>query len=131
MPHTRDELIAIAVTDAGCLDGTPTRIVSVTGRMIRLPRRIAARPPWIATGTIGACALMRHDEAALLERQQLVGLAARALPGKSGTSCPTRIDAAPASIERIAASLFRRSTGMNPPIRNARARTGIWSISCL
>ena len=42
-----------------------------------------------------------------------------------------RIDAAPLSSERSAASLLRRSIGMNPAMRNARARIGIRSISAL
>ena len=45
--------------------------------MTKLPLRMALRVPVIATGTIGACPLMRHDEAALLERQQRAGAAAR------------------------------------------------------
>ena len=51
--------------------------------------------------------------------------------GKIRKELPARIDCAPASIERIADSLLRRSTGMKPPMRNARASIGIWSISCL
>ena len=44
---------------------------------------------------------------------------------------PARIEAAADSIERRAASLLRRSTGMKPPKRNARARIGIALISAL
>ena len=58
--------------------GSPMRTVTWTGRTIALPFRIAARPPMMATGTIGAPAPKRHHEAALLERQQFVGAAARA-----------------------------------------------------
>ena len=36
--------------------------------------------------------------------------------GKIRNELPARIDAAPASIDRIAASLLRRSTGMKPPM---------------
>jgi len=37
--------------------GSPTRTDTVTGQMIGLPFRIAARAPMIAMGTTGACAL--------------------------------------------------------------------------
>ena len=38
--------------------GAPIRIEHTTGRTIQLPFRIEARPPVIATGTIGACAYL-------------------------------------------------------------------------
>src|SRR5262249_10863986 len=38
--------------------GSPMRMLSVAGRTNIVPFCIAASPPWTATGTIGACALM-------------------------------------------------------------------------
>jgi len=91
---------------------------------------MAARPPVIATGTIGACALIAMMKPPFLNGSKSPVLL-RVPSGKIRKEFPLRIDRAPASIDRIAASLFRRSTGMKPPMRNARARTGILSISCL
>ena len=38
--------------------GVPIRTLTCTGRTMGLPFRMASRPPWTATGTIGACAWM-------------------------------------------------------------------------
>ena len=105
-------------------------MLTVTGRMIRLPRRMAARPPWMATGTIGAPALIAMMKPPFLNGS-ISSVSLRVPSGKIRNELPARSDRAPASIDRIADSFLLRSIGMKPPIRNARARTGMRSISCL
>ena len=66
--------------------------------MIRLPRCIAARPPWIATGTMGAPALMAMMKPPFLNGSSSSVLL-RVPSGKIRNELPRRIDAAPASID--------------------------------
>ena len=60
--------------------------------MIRLPRRIASRPPWIATGTIGACALIAMMKPPFLNGSSSAVLL-RVPSGKIRNELPARIDA--------------------------------------
>ena len=94
--------------------GSPTRMLTVAGRMILLPRRMASRAARYRHRHDRRLRLERHQEAALLERQQFAGPAARAF-GKDQERVAVADRRAPASSDRIAASLLRRSTGTKPP----------------
>ena len=98
--------------------------------MILLPRRMASAPPEMATGTIGACAFSAIRKPPFLNGS-ISPVLLRVPSGKIRNELPSRIDRAPASSERIAASLLRRSIGTKPPCRNARASSGIALISAL
>ena len=72
-----NERVAVADGQTRRRDGRPNADADMTGRTNALPFRIASRPPWIGHRDDGDLGLDGHDEAALLERQQLPGTAAR------------------------------------------------------
>jgi len=129
-----DQLIALIEPHARGFELAATRMLTWTGRMTaRLPHRPRV-PPWIATGTNRRAGLDGHDEAALLERQHLLGSRLRVPSGKMRNEWP-----APERLGtvrwRASAPFFADRSGY-PRDRNERtkrpapaAESG--SISCL
>ena len=104
--------------------------VTVVGHTSLLPLCIAARPAVDGDRHDGRPGLQRHDEAALLERQQLARARACAfredqerVAGAQGLRA-LRTDA-------IAASRLARSTGTNSPRMNTRPSSGSFDNSAL
>ena len=94
--------------------GFPILTLTWTGRTTALPFRIAARPPWTATGMIGACASIAMMNPPFLNgRSWPVRL--RVPSGKIRKELPARSDTAPRDIDAFAFSGSLRSTGTNPP----------------
>ena len=113
--------------------GTAARrsTVTVAGQMSGLPFRIAARPPETTTGTIGRLRLDRHDEAALLERQQLSGPAARALrKDDEGIARPKRLGG-PLDRRPALVGIRRARAARSPATSNTQTRTGSLRSSAL
>ena len=79
-----------------------------------LPFRIAARPPWIATGTIGTCASIAMMKPPFLNGQQVAGAAAGAFGKDQERVAGPRATAAPLAIDAIAFSRSPRSIGDEP-----------------
>ena len=112
------------------LTGAPIRTDSVTGRTIRLPRRIASRPPVIATGTIGACAFSAMMNPPFLKGKSS-SVRLRVPSGKIRKEFPRRIDSAASSMAASASSRRPRSTGTKPPVSMTMPRIGSFRNSAL
>ena len=88
--------------------------------MILLPRCIAARPPWIATGTIGACALIAMMKPPFLNgRSSSVRL--RVPSGKIRNELPDRIDRG-ARLDRAHRRFLVAAVDRDEPAMPERAR---------
>ena len=95
-------------------------MLTVTGRMIQLPRCIAARPPWMATGTIGAPALIAMMKPPFLNGS-ISSVLLRVPSGKIRNELPARSDSR-AGLDRSHRRFLVAAVDRNEPAHPERAR---------